>query len=134
MILSNTSIFSLYFSIKSTIIFFFFLLILFSFSYCLYHHKHNLQDSTKDLLMEEKTRLGSMPPSCYNKCNQCHPCVAAQVPTTPSHHQVELSPSRGKNMPMEYFDSSSSSIGANRYSNYKPLEWKCRCEDHFYNP
>ncbi|KAH0714199.1 hypothetical protein KY284_007104 [Solanum tuberosum] len=83
--------------------------------------------------MEEKTRLGSMPPSCYNKCNQCHPCVAAQVPTTPSH-QVESSPNRGKNMAMEYFDSPSPSIGANRYSNYKPLEWKCRCEDHFYNP
>lgn len=82
--------------------------------------------SFKDLLMEEKTKLGSMPPNCYNKCNQCHPCMAAQVPTTPSHHQVKPTSKRVKNIPMEY--------GSNRYSNYKPLEWKCRCNDHFYNP
>uniref|UniRef100_A0A3Q7JIQ5 Epidermal patterning factor-like protein n=1 Tax=Solanum lycopersicum TaxID=4081 RepID=A0A3Q7JIQ5_SOLLC len=135
MILSNNSIFSLYFSIKSTIIvFFLFLFILFSPSYSLYHHNHKIQDSTKGLLVEEKTRLGSMPPSCYNKCNQCHPCMAAQVPTTPSHRQDGPSPSRGKNIAMEYFDSPSPSTGANRYSNYKPLEWKCKCEDHLYNP
>ncbi|KAJ8544030.1 hypothetical protein K7X08_025648 [Anisodus acutangulus] len=121
MILSNTSIIAL-----------FFILILLSPSYCLYHHKHKSQHSTKDLLVEEKTRLGSTPPSCYNKCNQCHPCMAVQVPTTPSHHRVE--PSRVKDMPMESFDSSSPSIGANMYSNYKPLGWKCRCDNHFYNP
>ncbi|KAK4366971.1 hypothetical protein RND71_014851 [Anisodus tanguticus] len=132
MVLSNTSIFSLFFSIKATIIALFFLLIFLSPSYCLYHHKHKSQDYTKGLLGEKKTRLGSIPPSCYNKCNQCHPCMAVQVPTTLSHHPVE--PSRVKDMPMEYFDSSSPSIGANRYSNYKPLGWKCRCDNHFYNP
>ncbi|TKY60260.1 EPIDERMAL PATTERNING FACTOR protein 1 [Spatholobus suberectus] len=29
--------------------------------------------------------LGSIPPSCHNKCNDCHPCMAVQVPTLPSH-------------------------------------------------
>ncbi|CAN4114899.1 unnamed protein product [Withania somnifera] len=148
MILSNTSIFSLFFYIKFTIISLFCLLILLSPSYCLYHHKHKLQDSTKGSLMEEKTRLGSIPPSCYNKCNQCHPCMAAQVPTTPSHNRGESSPhslpvpsalnqltkNRVKDMPMEHIGTSTPSIVANRYSNYKPLEWKCRCNDHFYNP
>ncbi|PHT99998.1 hypothetical protein BC332_29786 [Capsicum chinense] len=143
MILSNIAIFSLFFSTKSRIIvLIFFLFILLSPSYCLYH-KPKLQDSIKGLLMEEKTRLGSIPPSCYNKCNQCHPCMAVQVPTTPSHNRAESNRvkninraelSRAKNMPMQYFESSSPSIGANRYSNYKPLGWKCRCDDHFYNP
>ncbi|KAG8373383.1 hypothetical protein BUALT_Bualt11G0018700 [Buddleja alternifolia] len=37
------------------------------------------------LLVEEKTRLGSTPPRCHNKCNQCHPCMAVQVPPELSH-------------------------------------------------
>ncbi|OIT33593.1 epidermal patterning factor-like protein 1 [Nicotiana attenuata] len=124
---TNTSFnFSLIFPIKATIIALLFILV-FSPSYCLYH-KYKPQDSTQGLLVEEKTRLGSTPPSCYNKCNQCHPCMAVQVPTIPSHHRVE--PSQIQGMPMDYFQPP----GANRYSNYKPLGWKCRCGDHFYNP
>ncbi|KAL7192497.1 hypothetical protein ACSBR2_024348 [Camellia fascicularis] len=85
-------------------------------------------DTTRGLLFEGKTRLGSTPPSCHNKCNQCHPCLAVQVPTLP--------------LPTAYLDSSSSISSAsssyssnnNKYSNYKPLGWKCRCGDHFFNP
>ncbi|KAL1536740.1 hypothetical protein AAHA92_29340 [Salvia divinorum] len=77
-----------------------------------------------DSVGAEKTRLGSTPPSCHNKCNQCHPCMAVQVPTLPSHSRVG---------PADYFGSSPSSAG-NRYSNYKPLGWKCRCGGHFYSP
>ncbi|CBI29444.3 unnamed protein product, partial [Vitis vinifera] len=47
-------------------------------------------DSTRGLLFEEKTRLGSTPPSCHNKCNECHPCMAVQVPTLPSHSGPRL--------------------------------------------
>ncbi|KAL1569650.1 hypothetical protein AAHA92_01104 [Salvia divinorum] len=71
-------------------------------------------ESAKDWAAAEKTRLGSRPPSCHNKCNECHPCMAVQVPTLPSHSRVG---------PLD-----------NRYSNYKPLGWKCRCAGHFYNP
>ncbi|XP_060970279.1 EPIDERMAL PATTERNING FACTOR-like protein 1 isoform X1 [Cannabis sativa] len=38
--------------------------------------------------VEEKSRLGSTPPSCHNKCNTCHPCMAVQVPSLPSHEPV----------------------------------------------
>ncbi|GLU13099.1 hypothetical protein SLE2022_297460 [Rubroshorea leprosula] len=84
----------------------------------------------RDLLFEEKTRLGSTPPSCHNKCNGCHPCMAVQVPTLPSHDgtQPDSSGSAVSN-PKQFIDPS-----GNRYSNYKPLGWKCRCGDHFYNP
>ncbi|KAM7276029.1 hypothetical protein ACFE04_017895 [Oxalis oulophora] len=79
--------------------------------------------------MEEKIRLGSTPPSCHNKCNACHPCMAVQVPTTPGHddrlqpndhHQLSSKPSL-------FYDPTPS-------GNYKPLGWKCHCGNHFYNP
>ncbi|KAK1370966.1 Epidermal patterning factor-like protein [Heracleum sosnowskyi] len=79
--------------------------------------------SPENLLTGEKSRLGSTPPSCRNKCNQCHPCMAVQVPTPPSHFRVE--------QPITSFDPSSP---GNNYSNYKPLGWKCRCNNHLYNP
>ncbi|KAI3451168.1 hypothetical protein Pfo_007833 [Paulownia fortunei] len=97
-------------------------------SYCLNHKQPS--DTFKGLVVAEKTRLGSTPPSCHNKCNQCHPCMAVQVPTLPSHNRVQ--PSSYQEKPLDY-DSSPSSAG-NRYSNYKPLGWKCRCDGHFYNP
>ncbi|KAG9158328.1 hypothetical protein Leryth_000462 [Lithospermum erythrorhizon] len=97
--------------------------------YCL-NHKYPPADSTKTLLLvDNKTRLGSTPPSCHNKCNQCHPCMAVQVPTMPGRGRVQRHAGRAKTL--EYFDSSPSS---NRYSNYKPLGWKCRCDGHLYNP
>ncbi|KAL5556273.1 hypothetical protein UlMin_038509 [Ulmus minor] len=73
------------------------------------------------LLFEEKTRLGSTPPSCHNKCNSCHPCMAVQVPTLPRPAQP------GSTRTVFFFDLS-------KYSNYKPLGWKCRCGNHFFNP
>nr|GLL19065.1 hypothetical protein DM860_004741 [Ipomoea trifida] len=94
-------------------------------SYCL--DTHYPLHSTQDLVVEEKTRLGSTPPSCHNKCNQCHPCMAVQVPTLPSHSGGG---GGARDKPVDYFDLP----GSNRYSNYKPLGWKCRCGDHFYNP
>ncbi|KAJ9170381.1 hypothetical protein P3X46_018493 [Hevea brasiliensis] len=90
-------------------------------------HQHQ---SPRGLLFEEKTRLGSTPPSCYNKCNGCHPCMAVQVPTMPSHSRVQ--PGLAKSL--EFLDPYPSPSGNNRYSNYKPLGWKCHCGGHFYNP
>ncbi|GAA0155378.1 hypothetical protein LIER_13122 [Lithospermum erythrorhizon] len=97
--------------------------------YCL-NLKHPLADATQDLLVEDKSRMGSTPPSCHNKCNNCHPCMVVQVPTMPGRGRVQ--PHAGRAMTLEYFDSSPSST--TRYSNYKPLGWKCRCDDHLYNP
>lgn len=80
------------------------------------------------MFFEDKTRLGSTPPSCHNKCNECHPCMAVQVPSMPGRASRLDSPSA---LPMRFFDSSSQ---GNRYSFYKPLGWKCRCGNHFFNP
>ncbi|KAL0449231.1 UNVERIFIED_CONTAM: EPIDERMAL PATTERNING FACTOR-like protein 1 [Sesamum latifolium] len=91
-------------------------------------HCFSPADSFKGLVVVgEKTRLGSTPPSCHNKCNECHPCMAVQVPTLPSHNRVPP-----QERPVDY-EAGPSSAG-NRYSNYKPLGWKCRCGGHFYNP
>ena len=84
----------------------------------------------QELLFEEKNRLGSIPPSCHNKCNECHPCMAVQVPTLPNHDPVQ--PDLTKTSAME--GSFRTSLLGNRYSNYKPLGWKCHCGDHFFNP
>ncbi|GAB4848707.1 EPIDERMAL PATTERNING FACTOR-like protein 1 [Ancistrocladus abbreviatus] len=84
------------------------------------------------LFEEKKTRLGSTPPSCHNKCNQCHPCMAVQVPTLTSHDRVQPSLTRKFLPTTGFYDLASGSN--NRYSNYKPLGWKCHCNGHFYNP
>ncbi|KAK6923387.1 hypothetical protein RJ641_011691 [Dillenia turbinata] len=93
-------------------------------------------------LFEEKTRLGSTPPSCHNKCNECHPCLAVQVPTPPGQNRFQ--PGSDRFIPKKYESSPSSSSAAaaaaaesninTRFSNYKPLGWKCRCGNRFYNP
>ncbi|KMZ68479.1 EPIDERMAL PATTERNING FACTOR-LIKE protein 1 [Zostera marina] len=69
------------------------------------------------LLMEEdKIRLGSTPPSCHRRCDQCNPCIAVQVPTLPV---------AGLRRNTDSFRG---------YPNYKPLGWKCRCQGRFFNP
>ncbi|KAK6923779.1 hypothetical protein RJ641_009979 [Dillenia turbinata] len=101
---------------------------------------HHLPDSTRGLLFEEKTQLGSTPPSCHNKCNECHPCLAVQIPTLPGQNLFQ--PGSDRFIPKKYESppsspsSSSSDEGNinNRFSNYKPLGWKCSCENRFYNP
>uniref|UniRef100_A0A7C9DZ12 Epidermal patterning factor-like protein n=1 Tax=Opuntia streptacantha TaxID=393608 RepID=A0A7C9DZ12_OPUST len=82
-------------------------------------------------LMQEKTRLGSTPPSCYNKCDGCHPCTAVKVPASPGLHRVQLSPSRSERQSYGVISEYDSFPGA---TNYKPLGWKCRCKDRLYNP
>lgn len=107
------------------------LLHLFSPSSCFSSSSKHPPDSTRGLLFGDKSRLGSTPPSCHNKCNQCHPCMAVQVTTPPSHSRVQPHLSRPAITPLDYNDPSA---GKKYYSNYKPLGWKCRCNNHFYNP
>ncbi|KAL9241544.1 hypothetical protein vseg_015647 [Gypsophila vaccaria] len=96
--------------------------------FALLMHDHS-PNHAREELFEEKSRLGSTPPSCYNKCNQCHPCTAVQVPTLPALHRVPPSPPRPPSFGFE-----SALWDNNRYSNYKPLGWKCCCKNHLYNP
>ncbi|CAN8256730.1 unnamed protein product [Cochlearia groenlandica] len=83
-------------------------------------------------LVEDKARLGSRPPGCHNRCNNCHPCMPTQVPTLPSRSRftrVDPFP-RGLVRPHP----SSLATVLDQYSNYKPMGWKCHCNGHFYNP
>jgi hypothetical protein len=76
-------------------------------------------------LAEDKSRLGSTPPSCHNRCNACNPCKPVQVSTTfPAR-----STSRGA-----ADDVVDTGAAYAQYSNYKPLGWKCRCAGRLYNP
>ncbi|KAL9253143.1 EPIDERMAL PATTERNING FACTOR-like protein [Drosera capensis] len=105
-----------------------------------------VEEKEKALIIGEKTRLGSTPPTCHNKCNQCHPCWAVQVPTLPSHDREELnrrqedhSKINGRKFVSEFYDDVDfarygSGGGSNRYSNYKPLGWQCLCREQFFNP
>ncbi|VAI49662.1 unnamed protein product [Triticum turgidum subsp. durum] len=81
-------------------------------------------------LAEDKSRLGSTPPSCHNRCNTCNPCKPVQVTTTlPAGSGGPSTASRGSS------SAAADEAAANvQYSNYKPLGWKCRCAGRLYNP
>ncbi|CAL9778991.1 unnamed protein product [Musa acuminata subsp. burmannicoides] len=85
--------------------------------------------SPEGMLLEQKIRLGSTPPSCHNRCNECNPCTAVQLPTLPFQPNP-VSPSRVR----EAHQMDDPSSYSNQYSNYKPLGWKCSCGDHLYSP
>ncbi|CAL9177771.1 unnamed protein product [Musa acuminata subsp. burmannicoides] len=76
---------------------------------------------SEGMLVEEKARLGSAPPNCHNRCNECTPCTAVPDPTAPER------PSRVEPLLDDSF-------AEDKHSNYKPLGWKCRCGDNLYNP
>ncbi|XVE83115.1 hypothetical protein DITRI_Ditri16bG0061700 [Diplodiscus trichospermus] len=127
MIIMSSLIFpSLY---TSTLVISICLLLLVSPAFSFRHLQQPPNSPHQGLSFEEKTRLGSTPPSCHNKCNGCHPCMAVQVPTLSSHDRFQPGLSKAFTNSMQFLDPA-----GNQYSNYKPLGWKCRCNDHFYNP
>ncbi|OEL18055.1 hypothetical protein BAE44_0020927 [Dichanthelium oligosanthes] len=77
--------------------------------------------SSSQNLAEDKSRLGSTPPSCHNRCSACNPCTPVQVTTVP-----------GLGRSARVTDDTVA--GFSRYSNYKPLGWKCRCDGRLYDP
>ncbi|XP_039123621.1 EPIDERMAL PATTERNING FACTOR-like protein 1 [Dioscorea cayenensis subsp. rotundata] len=79
----------------------------------------SLAATPQGMVMDEKIRLGSTPPSCRNRCKECSPCAAVQVPTLPGAAPA---------LPAGNYAS------YNMYSNYKPLGWKCQCGKLFFNP
>lgn len=72
---------------------------------------------------EEKVRLGSSPPSCRNKCYECSPCVAVQVPSLSVPSGPATTTARADVPPPLV-----------TLSEYKPLWWKCQCRDRLYEP
>ncbi|KAJ4756760.1 EPIDERMAL PATTERNING FACTOR-like protein [Rhynchospora pubera] len=86
-----------------------------------------LSHKEMEMLLEDKSRLGSTPPSCHNKCNQCNPCFPVQVPAFLAQnkpmHRAKMT--RLTNVDLHSF---------REFSNYKPLGWKCQCHQQLYNP
>uniref|UniRef100_A0A0E0K5F0 Epidermal patterning factor-like protein n=1 Tax=Oryza punctata TaxID=4537 RepID=A0A0E0K5F0_ORYPU len=78
--------------------------------------------SSSQNLAEDKSRLGSTPPSCHNRCNACNPCTPVQVAALPG---VSLQASAADRVEL---------AGFAQYSNYKPLGWKCRCAGRLFDP
>ncbi|KAJ8645412.1 hypothetical protein MRB53_007160 [Persea americana] len=72
-----------------------------------------------------RTQIGSRPPSCLRRCSSCGPCQAIQVPAVP---QVG-SGVKGHSSPKATISSR-----AEDTSNYKPMNWKCKCGDRIFNP
>ncbi|KAI3989707.1 hypothetical protein MKX01_009199 [Papaver californicum] len=98
------------------------------------------QPPTQGFVMENKSRLGSTPPSCYNRCDHCNPCMAVQVPAP---IRDRFKPGLNKLVPLTKKKNqekstesvyTKSSAGNDQYTNYKPLGWKCRCGNHIFNP
>ncbi|KAK4434285.1 EPIDERMAL PATTERNING FACTOR-like protein 2 [Sesamum alatum] len=66
--------------------------------------------------------IGSRPPRCEERCKSCGQCEAVQVPIAPTskkttHFHANIAYSRGDDI-----------------SSYKPMCWKCKCGDFFFNP
>ncbi|KAK1554451.1 hypothetical protein Q3G72_012352 [Acer saccharum] len=67
--------------------------------------------------------IGSRPPKCERRCNSCGHCEAVQVPVTTQaqgrrrSHFSQVDHSRGDDI-----------------TNYKPMSWKCKCGNRFFDP
>ncbi|BAS86179.1 Os03g0726700, partial [Oryza sativa Japonica Group] len=64
--------------------------------------------------------IGSRPPRCEGKCAPCGRCEAVQVPVAP----------RAGRLRAFFFSRAAAADDDDESStNYKPLNWKCRCAD-----
>ncbi|PAN45255.1 hypothetical protein PAHAL_9G105700 [Panicum hallii] len=72
--------------------------------------------------------IGSRPPRCEGKCAPCGRCEAVQVPVAP-----RVDGGRGEAAPGRARTFGRAAGGGDRvqesYTDYKPLNWKCRCAD-----
>uniref|UniRef100_A0A0E0KIH2 Epidermal patterning factor-like protein n=1 Tax=Oryza punctata TaxID=4537 RepID=A0A0E0KIH2_ORYPU len=67
--------------------------------------------------------IGSRPPRCEGKCAPCGRCEAVQVPVAPRAGRLRLRAFFFRTVGDRVVDDDESS------TNYKPLNWKCRCAD-----
>ncbi|KAH7279045.1 hypothetical protein KP509_37G002900 [Ceratopteris richardii] len=83
----------------------------------------------KQKVLAQIWRMGSRPPFCSNKCKECSPCEAVQLPT-PFRPYKNRPAKKGANRaasddrPLFHLD----------YANYQPEGWKCRCGSFIFNP
>ncbi|KAI4316069.1 hypothetical protein L6164_024086 [Bauhinia variegata] len=81
------------------------------------------------LVMVRRTQIGSRPPKCERRCRNCVHCEAVQVPVAPQFqtHRTHSAAKAISTVTIEY-------SRGDDVSNYKPIGWKCKCGDNFYNP
>ncbi|XP_050366211.1 EPIDERMAL PATTERNING FACTOR-like protein 2 [Argentina anserina] len=75
-------------------------------------------------------QIGSRPPQCRRRCGSCGHCVAVQVPVAPQKRSSSPAASTSETSPKR----TAYSRGGDDLSNYKPISWKCKCGDLFFNP
>lgn len=82
-----------------------------------------LQEEEGSEMVKESAMIGSRPPRCKGICLNCGPCEAVQVPATPQETKSAV-------------NSNYMSINGRgtESSNYKPINWKCKCGNFIFNP
>ncbi|CAL0327319.1 unnamed protein product [Lupinus luteus] len=88
---------------------------------------HNKGMKGKGLSMVVKSQIGSRPPNCEGRCRSCGHCEAVQVP-------VEAIVQRRRSHYSSTRAIITYSSRSDDLSNYKPMSWKCKCGDYFFNP
>ncbi|KAF8040218.1 hypothetical protein BT93_B2450 [Corymbia citriodora subsp. variegata] len=96
------------------------------------------EDELEKVMSMKRMRsvIGSRPPMCARKCGSCGHCEAVQVPFVP---QQVHGPGRVRSARSHIASASTRATTAyysrgNDISNYKPMTWKCKCGDMFFNP
>ncbi|ONK76160.1 uncharacterized protein A4U43_C03F24570 [Asparagus officinalis] len=77
----------------------------------------------------EGAMIGSRPPSCERRCISCSHCEAVQVPLAPTKKQGGVQAEDSASATTTF-----NSRGDEYSSNYKPMNWKCKCGDRILNP
>ncbi|KAG8098013.1 hypothetical protein GUJ93_ZPchr0013g36425 [Zizania palustris] len=70
--------------------------------------------------------IGSRPPRCEGKCALCGRCEAVQVPVAPRDRRRERE--EAGRLRLIFPRAVRDRVGESS-TNYKPLNWKCRCAD-----
>lgn len=80
--------------------------------------------------------IGSRPPRCERRCSGCGHCEAVQVPVVPKvqTHVRRSSSTFSSSTTTRAGDKHVASSRGDDISNYKPMSWKCKCGDYFFNP
>ncbi|CAL4935675.1 unnamed protein product [Urochloa decumbens] len=72
--------------------------------------------------------IGSRPPRCEGKCAPCGRCEAVQVPVAPRVDGGRGEAERGRARLFSRATGAGDRVQES-YTEYKPLNWKCRCAD-----
>lgn len=83
------------------------------------------------VVMMAKGEIGSRPPKCEGRCRNCGRCEAVQVPVVPQ--VVQRHSSSNSRTHSEATRATPHSRGDD-LSNYKPMSWKCKCGNYYFNP